>query len=277
MIVLLTCVAPLLLHGQVKLKFDKRFAECEDRWVSFRMNEDSTYDFGFIYIDPEAGFTFHREGHFSIIDQKISKVQKPKDYNIKVRLEPNDTRVALIPQTMFTDLQLSPFPDWMKYYKTDTSSAKHFYNWGYKYNEWNECEKALVFLLRAKDIEPDLTDLNTELAFTYNCLKKYDQAEAILEKEVMLHPTPYCVKEYIYTCIQSKHIEKAIAKYESSLKPGKSDPYRAENCFNILGHYFKLNDRKNFDVWYTKLSECSHDQPAIAKLALQLKESFDKK
>ena len=52
------------IGAQTNLNFDKRFVECEDHWVTFNMNKDSSYTYGFIYIDEEAGLTFNREGNF---------------------------------------------------------------------------------------------------------------------------------------------------------------------------------------------------------------------
>jgi hypothetical protein len=56
----------LNLFSQNQLKFDKRNVQCEDKWVAFQMNKDSTYTFGFIYIDSQAGLTFNSEGQFKI-------------------------------------------------------------------------------------------------------------------------------------------------------------------------------------------------------------------
>lgn len=52
--------------GQTLLNFNKRFVESEDRWVAFCMDKDSTFSFGFIYIDEQAGLTCKHEGQFKI-------------------------------------------------------------------------------------------------------------------------------------------------------------------------------------------------------------------
>ncbi len=46
---LLVSLLTLKANAQLNLRFDKRFVECEDKWVAFKMNEDSSYTFGFIY------------------------------------------------------------------------------------------------------------------------------------------------------------------------------------------------------------------------------------
>ena len=65
LLILLTLVANSL-EAQTFLKFDNRLVDCEDRWVAFQMNQDSTYNYGFIYFDSQAGLTLNSEGHFSI-------------------------------------------------------------------------------------------------------------------------------------------------------------------------------------------------------------------
>src|SRR5690349_6823667 len=107
-----------------------------------------------------------------------------KETNVKVRLEPNNVKVAIIPSTMYKDLQIEEFPEWLKYYKTDTASIKRLYDWGYMYNGWNMCGKALTFLERAKIVDPNYKGLNVELAFSYNCLRQFEKAEKVLESDV---------------------------------------------------------------------------------------------
>src|SRR5688572_14435439 len=92
----------LLLFTSVNLKaqllnFNKRFGESENKWVAIR-TKDSTFDFGFVYIDPTAGFTLNYEGKFSILkDGTFIPVRRDSLSSMKIRLQPNQTRVAFIP------------------------------------------------------------------------------------------------------------------------------------------------------------------------------------
>jgi hypothetical protein len=120
--------------AQTNIEFNKRFVECEDKWVAFSMGEDSSYTYGFIYIDAQAGLTFNREGKFKINSNYLLEVTKNKEASIKVRLQPNNVKVAIIPSTMFKELQIEEYPDWLKFYKNDTATAKRLFNWGFMYN-----------------------------------------------------------------------------------------------------------------------------------------------
>ncbi|MGC4103770.1 tetratricopeptide repeat protein [Ferruginibacter sp.] len=256
------------LTAQVDLKFDKRFVESEDKWVAFGMDKDSSYIYGFIYIDEQAGLTFNREGKFKINSDHTFAVEKLKEANIKVRLQPNNVKVAWIPAAVYKDLQIESVPDWLKFYKTDTTSAKRLYKWGYMYNGWELCSKALTYLIRAKQIAPDYEGLNVELAFSYNCLGEYNNAEQILEEEIKVNPTnAYVNKEYIYTVTKTKNIDKATTQFLKSITTIKDRTYNAENCFNILQYFYIAKDKKNFNTWYNELKKWPNDNQALTDYA----------
>jgi len=75
----------LSINAQTTLKFDKRYVQCEDKWIAKQMNQDSTYVFGFIYIDSQAGLTLNYEGKFKIINNVFIR-QKEEMPSFKVRL-----------------------------------------------------------------------------------------------------------------------------------------------------------------------------------------------
>jgi len=260
------------LSAQVNLKFDKRFVECEDKWVAFNMNEDSSFTYGFIYIDEQAGLTFNREGQFKIKNDLSFNVEKLKEASIKVRLQPNDVKVAWLPETMYKVLLIDPVPEWLKFYKMDTASAKRLYKWGFMYNGWNECAKALPYLLKAREVEPTYKGLNVEIAFSYNCLKLFDLAEQILEEELKIDPTnAYVNKEYIYTITKTKFVDKAITQYFKSLETIKDKSYNAENSLNILQYFYRQKDIKNFNAWYSEFQKWPNNNPMMADYASKMK------
>lgn len=238
------------LQAQTNLTFNKRFVECEDKWVAFKIDKDSTNSYGFIYIDEEAGLTFNYEGKFKLKPDNTYLIEKNKEANIKVRLEPNNVTVAIIPESMYKDLQIDSIPEWLKYYKTNLNSVSRLYKWGFMYNGWNECNKALEFLLKVKSIDANYKGLAVELAYSYNCLNDYNKASEVLEGAIKDDPTnAYINKEYIYTLINKKEIDKSIEQYNKSIKLNVENTYNAENCFNILGYYYKQKDNKNFNIW----------------------------
>ena len=267
-ILILVTFISFQLQAQLELDFNKRFVESEDKWVAFQMNDDSTYNYGFIYIDAQAGLTLNSEGTFKPLDDGSFEVKKIKETNIKVRLEPNNVKVAIIPNDLFQSLEIPESPEWLKHYKTDVNTVERQYKWGYMYNGWGECKKALPFLLKAKTIDPNFKGLIVELAYSYNCIKEYSKAIEILEEEIKKKPEDaYINKEFIYSFSKTNAIEKAVNQYYKSIKEIDDNSYNAENCFNIMQFYYKKKDKKNFNKWYKELKKWPNNNKQIDKYA----------
>jgi tetratricopeptide (TPR) repeat protein len=242
----LSVVLTINLQAQLNLNFNKRYVECEDKWIVFNLNKDSTYKYGFIYIDASAGLTFNYEGSFKQNSEgKIIDIKK-EETNLKYRLEPNNVEVAIIPENLYKDLLIDTIPEWLQGYKTDINTAKRQYKWGYMYNGWNECAKALPFLLRAKEIDPHYEGLAVEIAFSYNCLKEYSKAAEILESAIKINAEDaYINKELIYSLVL----------------------LNAENCVNIMQYFYMQKDKEKFMLWYDELKKWPTENKEISKYA----------
>lgn len=274
---LLVTLIATKLNAQTTLSFDKRFVQSEDKWVAYKPDKDSAYAYGFIYIDAQTGLTLNYEGTFKMLPTGEFVPKKLDSTNMKVRLEPNNVLVAFIPDNKFQELKISPIPDWLKYYKTDTSSIERLYRWGYMYNGWGECAKALTYLEKAEKLNPKFKGLAVELSFSYNCLKQYDKAELILEEEIKTNSADaYVNKEYIYTLTKNKKIDKAVNQFEASIKTLKDNQYNAENCYNILQYYFTQKDKVNFNKWYDVLQKQPNENNMITKYADNMKTDINK-
>jgi tetratricopeptide (TPR) repeat protein len=240
------------LHAQTQLKFDKRFVECEDKWVVFRPDKDGTYHYGFIYIDEQAGLTQQVGGAFTIA-QDGTYVRIPQGLDstsIKVRLQPNQVRVALLPPAAFASLKIKATPEWLHFYKTDTVSVKHLYRWGFLYNVWDESAKALTYLQRAQQLDPNFSGLAPELAYTYNALQQYDKAIPVALNGLKTAPDNcYTYKELSYAQLQLGQLKDAAATYQKSVSLCTDKEIKSEIAFNLTGQYYRAKDRSNFDYW----------------------------
>lgn len=239
-----------ILNAQTNLSFNKRYVESEDRWVAFQKNKDSSYAFGFIYIDEQAGLTFNHEGTFTIKQTGEFVPKKFDSTSVKIRLEPNNVLVAFIPESKFQELKISAVPEWLKYYKTDTNSVARLYHWGFMYNGWDECAKALTFLEKAERIDPTYKGLAVELAYSYNCLNQHDKAISVLQTAIQKDPIDaYMNKELIYAQIKSGLLDEAAQSCKKAIALCKDQSYNGENCYNLLHTYYVNKDRKNFLLW----------------------------
>lgn len=269
---LLILIISINLSAQ-KLQFDKKFVESEDKWVAFPADSIGNYNFGFIYVDSQAGLTLEYEGFFKI-DQtgKFIMDKKEKTSSMKYRLQPNNTLVAFIPESKFDELHIQKVPDWLKIYKGDESSIGRLYKWGFMYNGWNECEKALEYLEKANKIDPEYKGLSVELAFSYNCLKQYQKAVDVLKIALKQNPLDaYTNKELIYAETKNGNIQDAENVCRKVFKECKDKTYNSENAYNVLqAHYFK-KDIKNFNNWFTEANSYLMSHEKIKSLAEQMK------
>lgn len=253
------------LNAQNVLKFDKRNVQCEDKWISYQMDKDSTYTFGFIYIDAQAGLTFNYEGKFKIEkDGKFTKLKSEFGNNvgfIKSRLQPNRIAIAEIPEEKFKELNIEKIPNWLKHYKTDENSIGRLYRWGYMYNGWNECEKALTYLEKANKIDPNFKGLQTELAYSYNALGLFNKAELALKKATIDNPKDcYTYKELAYTYTKLVNFEKVAETYLIMTKICTEENYVQETAHNLAYEYYKLKDKVNFKKWKTEAEKWSKSE-----------------
>lgn len=239
-----------VINAQTYLQFDKRYVECEDRWVSFQMDKDSTYSFGFIYIDSQAGLTYNFEGRYRVSSEGKFIRQKRDTFSLKVRLVPNQVRVALIPDSKFDELGITNEPDWLHFYKGDTGTVKRLYQWGYLYNSWDMSEKALTYLERGRQINPKFDGLEFELSYAYNALGQYDKAILILESAKKSNPNNGLLyKELSYAEIKSGQLDKAKETCIKGIKLCKDKFIKCEIAYNMAYEYYKREDIDNFRFW----------------------------
>src|SRR3954467_7361887 len=85
------------------LAYDVHMSDCENRWVAlYHKPEDADYTYGFVYIDPQAGFTLHFFGRFTVDpDGNYHAATNPfpaDKYSLKIRLDQNGIAALLPPR-----------------------------------------------------------------------------------------------------------------------------------------------------------------------------------
>jgi len=257
-LLLLSTLIVTNLNAQGILEFNKRFVQSEDKWVAFQMDKDSTYSFGFIYIDAQAGLTFDYKGKFKITQSGKFVAENIDSYSVKIRLEPNRVKVAFIPEYKLTELSIKPIPDWLESYKKDTGSIERLYRWGFLYNAWNESAKALTYLERAQKINPKFQGLEFELAYAYNVLEQYEKAITILKGALESEPQNcYLYKELSYAEMYLGQLEKASETCKKGIKICSEKPMKCEIAYNMAYHYYKIKDKDKFHYWYKEAKKWS--------------------
>jgi tetratricopeptide (TPR) repeat protein len=238
------------LKGQSTLTFDHRFVESENKWVAIRTDKDTLLNYGFIYIDASAGLTLNYEGSFTITKDGKFVPKKSDKVSMKYRLTPNNVKVAFIPSAKYNELGITEYPDWLKIYSGDTTSVEHLYRWGFLYNGYDECAKALTYLEKAQKINPKYKGLEVELAFSYNCLNQFDKAISVLKNAIETNPADaYFYKELIYAQVKSGQLDKASESCKKAISVCTDKSYNGEMCYNLLHEFYVKKDKKNFNLW----------------------------
>lgn len=252
-LVLLACLLAATATAQSELVFNKRFVECEDKWVVFRQGKDGAYMFGFIYIDQMAGLTLNYEGNFTITENGRFEKKPVLDsarMMYKVRLQNNNVQVALLPESKFAELDIAAEPGWLHVYKEYADTAQRLQRWGYYYNDFGMSEKALQYLEPGYKKYPDYKGMAVELSFAYNALGKYEQAIPVLNKAIELTLEDwYLYKELSFALLNTGKMEDAGEAAVKGINHAGEDAMKAEIAYNLAYQYYKRKDKDRFARW----------------------------
>jgi tetratricopeptide (TPR) repeat protein len=252
--ILLIFLATTLSNAQflpVELKFETNYYEAVDKWVAFpKKDNDTTYTFGFIYLDDQAGFTFDYFSKFIIVNSRLKSLPRGFNESLKSRLAPNTALVAVLTERQMTDLALPNQPQWLSSYKKDSDKVPYLKNIGFHYNHVGASYLALEPLNKAYAIDPHFEGLEFELAYAYNALKRYDQAIKVLESAIENNPNSfYFYRELGYALRYINQLDQAEKIYKQGIKISKDEFEKSEMAVNMAQAYFLIRDRKKFDEW----------------------------
>ena len=280
LVILLLASLKSFAQQDVLLRFDKRFIDCENKWVAiFPKKGDTSITYGFVYIDPQAGLTFDYAGKFKVDSGKLFPVYKvPQDStSIKIRLQASNTAVAIIPNERLNDLAVEEFPDRFKNYQTsDTNSATYLYRRGFLYNDWNESDKALPYLEKGNEKYPDDAHIQFELAFAYNALQNYDKAIPLLETMIKAAPlNGNLYKELSYAQLETNHLSEAAETAKKGIPLENAADMKSEMAYNLAHHYYLIKDKSNFDYWDKEARKYATEGDAISLSLNALEEKIN--
>jgi len=234
-----------------ELKFDTKYYNAVDKWIAFpKKKADTTYTFGFIYIDEQAGFTFDYTSHFKLTDSGLKKLPRQFEAGLKSRLSRNTIDVAILSDEQIVELELPKEPEWLAIYKEGSEKPEYLKNIGFHYNANGASNLALEPLLKAYGIEPHLKGLEFELAYAYNAIGKFNEAISVLKKAIENDPqTFWFYRELGFSHKNLGQVEKAEEIYRKALDLTKDEAQKAEIAVNMAQSYAQLKDEKKFKEW----------------------------
>jgi tetratricopeptide (TPR) repeat protein len=243
------------------LAYDVHMSDCEDRWVVlYHRPEDSNYAYGFVYIDPDAGFTLHFGGRFTIdADAKYHSAPNPippDKMNLKIRLDQNGI-AALLPTRGLAELGLPEKPDWLKFYEDKADSVTHRVNWGSFYNGIGDSRRAIDYLEPAYKERPDAPKVAFELVYAYNALERPGDAIRVSRSEFAKHPKDELLcREMAFAYLRLKSYKEAATQYQACIALcDDSESQMAEKselAMNLSSAYKTLADTSNSELWREK-------------------------
>lgn len=243
------------------LSYDAHMSDCENHWVAlYHKPEDAEYIYGFVYIDPQAGFTVHYSGRFTVDSagnyHTAPNPLPPDKATLKIRLDQNGV-AALLPAAALTQLQLPPSPDWLKYYEDKSDPVTHKVNWGYFYNGIGDSQRALGFLESAYKERPDAPRVVFELTYAYNATGRPEDAIQVAKSEFAKNPKDELLcREIAFAYFRLKSYKEATAQYQACIALcGDSESQMAEKselAMNLGAAYGAMGDTANRNAWLEK-------------------------
>jgi tetratricopeptide (TPR) repeat protein len=243
------------------LNYDSHMSDCENRWVSlYHKPGDADYTYGFVYIDPQAGFTLHYFGRFTIDSEGNFHVAPnplpPTTASLKIRLDQNGI-AALLPARALAQLRLPERPDWLKYYQDEADPVTHKVNWGYFYNGIGDSQRALGFLEAAYKESPDAPRVVFELTYAYNATGRPEDAIRVAKNDFVKNPKEELLcREIAFAYLHMKSYKEATEQYQACIALcGDSESQMAEKselAMNLGSAYRALGDAASRNAWLEK-------------------------
>jgi len=261
------------------LSYSVHMSDCEGRWVAlYHMPaDDPHYAYGFVYIDPQAGFTMDFGGNFTIqadgsyhaVLDPIHSIQGDHPADLRIRLEQNGV-AALLPPRALEQLGLPEKPDWLKFYEDTADPVTHKVNWGFFYNAIGDSRRALDYLQSAYGENPDAPRVVVELSYAYNALGRPGDALRVLKSAFDKKPKDESLcREMAYADLTLKSYKVATEQYPLCIalcddsETGMAE--KSELAFDLSSAYNGLGDTANHDAWEVKAKVWAPKGSAVYK------------
>ncbi|MDR2684595.1 MAG: hypothetical protein LBB53_04350 [Prevotellaceae bacterium] len=265
------------IFAQEELNFDKRFIDCEDRWVAVKQNSVNTYLYGYVFMEDGVGLNISIEGTFSILnDGEFVPLKSVSGKRKIMKLEPDNQQVAVIPEEKYSELQIVEKPDWLGKYKVKIT-AQSLYRSAFVYNKWKSCYNALVFLKLAEQKKAKFKEFYSEIAYSYNCLGLFENAAEIAEKGRKRFPDDALLnRELIFAQAEAGFADDAAKSCKKAFIKCTDNSYDGENCYNVLRAYYRKIDVKNFAYWLILAKKYNKNNKSTMAFISEMEEKMQK-
>ncbi|WP_187478167.1 hypothetical protein [Amniculibacterium sp. G2-70] len=230
------------------LKFDTPISEAENQYIATESKTPKQYTFGYVYYDSMAGYSYRHIGEI-LSDENdniiLKKDPKAEHAFIIFRIENFALKVSKIPQTFIEKSKLEAEPEWLKFYKTNDTDQEKKLNRASSLNGGNAPQLALPILEKLRSEKFFNNKFYFELAFSYNALGKFPEAEQICDEAFKNNFKDELIyKEYIYSLLNQSKITETEKFIVNNISNFKIPTYKAEAISNLILHssHKKRND-----------------------------------
>lgn len=256
---------------QRKLEFNKKVYECENKWVVYPLEgKDSVYEMGYVYIDRDAGFSFHSEKKFKIAkDGKVIPLPKGNISKIVSRIQNFDAVCAVIPEGKFKELGITGNPAFMKSIVV-ADEAEDLVLRASTYNHIGASFMAIPLLEKAQKVNPNAKSLLYELVYAFNANGDFKKVISLLHVEISEGKKDALLyKELIFALAKEGQLEDATVAF-SNMKKITAVKHLDDASYYIMEGYFVKKDYIKFEEWAKETM--SHiqtaDSPIIKNMEL---------
>ncbi|HKX87129.1 MAG TPA: hypothetical protein VJL37_10665 [Flavobacterium sp.] len=232
------------------LEFKNKIYECENKWITYPLKErDSVYALGYVYIDRDAGFSFHSEKKFKISKEgKLLPQPKSSISKVITRIQDFDAVCAVIPAEKFKELGITGNPAFMKSIVI-ADEAEDLVLRASHYNHIRISSIAIPLLEKAQKINPAAKSLSYELVYAYNDNGDYKKVISLLDGTISKGENdPLLYKELIYALAKEGQLENAETTF-SNMKKITNTKHLDDASYYIMEGYFLKKDAFKFEEW----------------------------
>lgn len=260
------------------LKFNKKFYECEQQWVTLQKEEkDSTYVLGLIYFDPFKGYVFNYINDFKIENNIYIPVKEEITANYIIVINNVNQMFSVISKERYKELKIEKYDEIFNIYGFDKNNANDLVKRGNHLNHVGASDVAITYLEDAQKIDSKAESLLFELGYAYNATQQYEKAIKLLHIGISKHEKDNWLlyKELIFALVFNKQLKEAEESFKNGLKL-KEKSNVAESSYNIAYGYFLEKNSKKFNEWVSITRQHSESNSQFMKNLEMMKNDLSK-
>ena len=235
------------------LKFDTDFVNSENHWVVIPNKDDtkSEYNYGFLYYDETGGgYSLQQTNSFTVANGKFLRKPANETEMKIIRLGNSSMKFARLSDARISEMKLEKEPAFLKAYNVLKNEDEKTLSRASSINGLKRSDLALSLLQSLKAKNYSSAKLYFELAYADNALKKYDEAEKIIdEAEKKGFLDELLIKEKIYSFTHNRKLKMADEFLQQHLTVFKTSLYKEESIVNMIINYFNARDLAKAKEW----------------------------